>query len=153
IFLAPALAGIPSIRAVSVSGIYLSVVGVCLACWSAYMRRRYVEMIGWLVAVCSLPIITILTLGFVGYGATAALMVFTFVCSFYKPRWQAALALCLSVFLGLCLFVTYFRDRPLIRAKVWGGASYSDRIESLIQTFTNFEIIDFQNPQHLDAID
>src|SRR5438093_6521718 len=34
--LAPVLRSIPSISAVSISGIYLAVVGVCLACWSAY---------------------------------------------------------------------------------------------------------------------
>src|SRR5437879_159787 len=33
--LAPALSSVPSISAVSVSGIYLAVVGVCLFCWSA----------------------------------------------------------------------------------------------------------------------
>src|SRR2546427_7193790 len=37
--LVPALKSIPSISAVSVSGISLAVVGVCLACWTAYQRR------------------------------------------------------------------------------------------------------------------
>src|SRR5437867_4364116 len=39
--LAPALKSIPSVGAVSVCGIYLAVVGVCLACWSATMRQDY----------------------------------------------------------------------------------------------------------------
>src|SRR2546422_3689598 len=62
--LAPVLASVPSISAVSVSGIYLAVVGVCLACWSAYLQRSYTKLAAWLMAICILPFVTILTLGF-----------------------------------------------------------------------------------------
>ncbi len=151
--LAPVLVSVPSISAVAVSGIYLAVVGVCLACWSAYLERSYAKLIGWLTAICVLPFVTILTLGFVGYGAAAALLVFTFVATFYRPYWQAMAGLCLLVFLGLSLFVTYFRDRPAIREKVWGGAEYAQRLETLGTTMQNFEFIDLQNPRHLAAID
>jgi len=120
--LAPVLVSVPSISAVAVSGIYLAVVGVCLACWSAYLQRRYTKLAAWLTAICVLPFVTILTLGFVGYGSAAALLVFTFVATFYRPYWQATAGLVLLVFLGLSLFVTYCRSSPKIRDKVWGGA-------------------------------
>jgi hypothetical protein len=151
--LTPALKSIPSISALTVSGIYLAVVGVCLACWSAYIQQSYKKLVFWLTAICVLPLVTIVTLGFVGYGAGAALLVFTFVVTYYRPHWQAAVGLGLLIFLGLSLFVTYFRDRPTIRRTVWGGAAFSDRIETLASTLTNFEFIDLQNPRHLDAID
>src|SRR3989442_15550713 len=136
--LAPALASVPSISAVAVSGIYLAVVGVCLACWSAYLERSYAKLIGWLTAICVLPFVTIITLGFVGYGAAAALLVFTFVATFYRPRWQAMAGLGLLVFLGLSLFVTYFRDRLAIRGKVWGGVEYSQPVETPGTTVPKF---------------
>ena len=151
--LVPALKSLPSISAVSVSGISLAVVGVCLACWTAYLKRSYVKLAALLGAICILPFVTIITLGFVGYGSIAALLVFTFVATFYRPRWQAAAGLFLLFFLGLSLFVTYFRDRPKIREKVWGGAAYSDRMDTLTITLANFEFIDFKNPRHLSAID
>src|SRR2546426_5679656 len=151
--LAPALKSIPSISALTVSGIYLALVGICLSCWSAYIQRSKRKLVFWLITPCILPFITIVTLGFVGYGAAAALLVFTFVATFYRPHWQAAAGLCLLVFLGLSLFVTYFRDRPAIREKVWGGAEYAQRLETLGTTMQNFEFIDLQNPRHLAAID
>ena len=151
--LAPALKSIPSISALTVSGIYLALVGICLSCWSAYIQRSKRKLVFWLITPCILPFITIVTLGFVGYGAVAALLVFTFVATYYRPHWQSAVGLGLLVFLGLSLYVTYFRDRPMIRQKVWGGAALSDRIETLTSTLSNFEFIDLHNPRHLSAID
>jgi len=151
--LAPALRAVPSIYAASVSGIYLVVVGLCLACWSAFIRRNYLELVAWLFAVCLIPLVTIVTIGFVGYGAGASLLVLTFVVTLYRPQWQALIGFGLIGFLGLSLFITYFRDRPEIRAKVWGGADYADRIDTFATTLGKFEFIDFQNPRHLQAID
>jgi len=151
--LAPALRSVPSIYAASVAGVYLAVVGLCLACWSAYIQRRYMKLCAWMLAVCLIPILTIVTLGFVGYGSAAALLVLTFVITFYKPRWHAVIAFGLIGFLGLSLFVTYFRDRPQIRAKVWGGADYVDRISTVSASFGKFEFVDLQNPRHLNSID
>ena len=37
----------------------------------------------------------------------AALMVFTFVASYYQPRWQGTVGLALLILFGLSLFVTY----------------------------------------------
>src|SRR5262249_46381081 len=117
--IAPALSRIPSISAVSVCGVYLAVVGVCLACWNAYIQHSYLKLLGWLLATCVLPFVTIVTLGFVGFGAAAALLVFTFVATFYRPHWQTVIGLSFLIIFGLSLFVTYFRDRTKIREKVW----------------------------------
>src|ERR1051326_6420521 len=151
--LAPVLKSVPSISAVTVSGVYLAVVGVCLACWNSYHQRKYKKLVFCLLAVCVLPFITIVALGFVGYGAVAALLVFTFVASYYRPRWQAIVGLGLLIFFGLSLYVTYFRDRRTIRQKVWGGADLTDRIDTLTATLSNFEFIDLENPRHLASID
>ena len=151
--LAPALRSLPSIYAASVSGIYLAVVGLCLACYSDYCKGNRLQLVVSLGAVCLIPLITIVTIGFAGYGTGATLLVLTFVATFYRPRWHVLLAYGLLGFLGLSLFVTYFRDRPQIRAKVWGGADYSDRIETLYTSLSNFELLDLQNPRHLSSID
>jgi len=151
--LAPLLKEVPSIFALSISGVFLTMVGVCLACWKAYILRSYAKLACWLIAVCVVPFVTIVTLGFVGYGSFFALLVFCFVATYYRPRWLSTAGLGLLIFLGLSLFVTYFRDRPLIRQKVWGGAAFSDRVETLAATLENFEFLDLRNPRHLKAID
>ncbi|SRR6266516_3635769 len=148
-----ALTSIPSLSALGYFAMYLAVVGVCLECWSAYIQRSNVRLALWLISISLLPLVTIVTWGFAGYGAMAALMVFTFVASYYQPRWQGTVGLALLILFGLSLFVTYFRDRPRIRQKVWGGAVLSDRIDTLASTLENFEVLDLQNPRHLAAID
>src|SRR5207244_3119718 len=62
-------------------------------------------------------------------------------------------ALALLMYLGLSVFVTYFRDRNTIRRSVWGGANYDQRMETITATFANFETIDFENPRHVRSID
>jgi len=151
--LAPAVASIPSIAAVSVTGVYLTVVGFCLACWRAYLERSRPKLLWWLLIVCCIPFLTVVTLGFIGYGALASLLVFTFVATYYRPRWQAAVGLGLLIFLGLSLFVTYARDRSTLREAVWGGADYTYRIQALVRTLTDFELINFRYARHLKFID
>ena len=151
--LAPLFRSIPSIGAVIVNGIYLIVVGLCLACWTAYLQRDYLKFVAWMLAACLLPLITIVTIGFVGFGTTASLLVITFVATYYRPYWQTVAALGLLIFLGLSLFVTYARDRETLRKSVWGGANYTERMDKMTATFSDFEFIDLQNPRHLAAID
>jgi len=80
-------------------------------------------------------------------------IILVFVSSFYRPQWQTVIIACLVFVLGLSIFVTYIRDRNEIRATVWGGQSLESRYERLINTFSNFEIIDIYNQEHLEAID
>src|SRR5437016_12910910 len=56
--LVPLLRSIPSISAVSVAGVHLALVGICLACWKAYLEGSYVKLTGWLLLVCSIPFVT-----------------------------------------------------------------------------------------------
>ncbi|MGI0483594.1 hypothetical protein ACN4EE_22785 [Geminocystis sp. CENA526] len=149
----PILGRIPGLQGFSVAGVYLIVVGLCLACWREWYKENRKGFLFWIVVSCSLPIITMITLGFIGYGASATAVVLVFVSSFYRPQWQTIVIACLVFVLGLSVYVTYMRDRGEIRATVWGGQALESRAERLINTFTNFEIIDIYNQEHLEAID
>src|SRR5688500_3911545 len=151
--LAPILRNIPSIGAITVCGIYLAVVGFCLACWRDWHQGRKGRMIFWLACVSAIPAVTVVTIGFIGYGATAALVVFAFVFSFFRPRSQVVAGVSVAVFFGLSLFITYFRDRDALRELILEDEGYSARIDMFVQTIKNFELVDFDNDTHLDAID
>lgn len=144
---------IPGLQAISAAGLYLFVVALCLTCWQAWQQRDGKGFMLWLAVACSLPLVTIVTIGFISYGAAATLVVLIFVSSFYRPRWQAITAACLVVVLGLSIYVTYMRDRGEIRRIVWGGESFSSRYEIMLATFRNFEAIDLRNQDHLELID
>lgn len=153
IVLAPIFAKIPSFSALTISGVSLLIVGLCLACWKSWRMGETRAFFSWLMVACSMPLITVLTLGFIGYGAVASLVVLIFVFNFYRPRWKVILTGLLAIVLGLSVFVTYARDRDEIRATVWGGQSAPTRLERLWQTVTSFEFFDPFKQEHLDAID
>jgi hypothetical protein len=153
IVVTPTIGRIPGFQGFSVAGIYVLLVGLCLACWREWCQGNSRGFLAWIAISCCLPIVTMITLGFIGYGATAVAIILVFVSSFYRPQWQTVIIACLVFVLGLSIFVTYIRDRNEIRATVWGAQSLESRYERLINTFSNFEIIDIYNQEHLEAID
>ncbi|KYC36868.1 hypothetical protein WA1_45240 [Scytonema hofmannii PCC 7110] len=151
--IAPILLGVPGLSAITTSGVSLFIVGLCLACWKSWYVGDSKAFLTWLILACSMPLITVLTLGFIGYGAVASLVVLIFVFNFYRPRWKVVITGLLLLVLGLSVFVNYMRDRVEIRATVWGGQSGQTRIERLWQTVTTFELFDPFKQEHLEAID
>jgi hypothetical protein len=144
---------ISGLQAISSAGIYIFVAALCLSCWQAWQQRDGKQFILWLAMACSLPLVTVTTMGFISYGAAATLVVLIFVASFYQPRWQTLVAAGLVVVLGLSIYVTYMGDRGDIRNTVWGGKDFQSRFEVIAGTFQKFETIDLTNQDHLELID
>jgi hypothetical protein len=100
-----------------------------------------------------MPLVTIVTRGFIGYGAVATLSVLIFVSRFVRSRALVFVTGVLVVYLGLSVYVTYMRDRNDIRETVWGGQSFEDRFAQLGNTAANFEWFDVTNVEHLVRVD
>ncbi|MBV9546235.1 MAG: hypothetical protein JOY61_17840 [Chloroflexi bacterium] len=153
LLLAPVLGRIPTAGAVLSQGWDLLVVGLGLACWRAWQGHRSVEFGRWLAATVFLPLLTVLTQGFLGYGAGAATAVLAFIGSFYRPRWRVFFAGLVLMYAALSLYVTYMRDRQDIRDAVWGGEPMGVRIQVLQHTLSSIERFDPSNQAHLERID
>jgi hypothetical protein len=151
--LAPLVARIPTVAAVSVQGWNLLVVGLGLTTWLAWRARREQAFLGWLCVTLCLPVVTVVTQGFIGYGMAAATAVLAFIGSFYRPRWKLILAALVLTFLGLSMYVTYMRDRTAIREVVWSGQPIAARIARVQLTLSTFEWLDLGNQDHLVRID
>jgi hypothetical protein len=149
----PVLSQFAGFAAFTTSGVSLFVVGLCLSCWQAWCDRDVTTFWKYVGITCCLPIFTVITMGFMSYGAAAASAVLVFIFSFYRPRWRVLIAAFLALALGLSVYVTYIRDRNDLRAQAWGGRGLDTRIEQFTKTFQKFEIIDFFNQNHLEAID
>ena len=149
----PWLKGVPTVGALANCGGYLLVAGVCLRCWQAYYRGDRGNFMAWAGASLLFPLFTMLTMGFIGYGALAALMVLAFGMVHYRPRWHAVIGLALTMYLGLSVYVTYMRDRTELREVVWGGESYRARLETLGKMFHEFEFFNPGKESHLRAVD
>jgi len=99
------------------------------------------------------PLLTVITRGFIGYGAVATLSVLIFLSNFVRSRIKIIVAGSLLGYMAISVYVTYMRDRKEIRVTVWGGQSLSNRFDRLMQTTSTFEWFDPSNQQHLERID
>jgi len=145
---------IPSATAILATGFYFVLVAICLAMWDASVcgdRRRFF----WLLASTALlPLFTVVTSGFLGFGLGYAIVVSSFFAVLYgRRRWRMLLVAVPLGFFALSVFVTYMRDRTEIRKMVWGGYSYEDRLKTLATTAQTLEWFDPVKPTHLLSID
>jgi hypothetical protein len=143
----------PTISAIANVASTCGIVGIALACWNADHTRHRGYLWQWLLVATFLPFVTIAVQGFIGYGLAAAVVIFAFVGSFYRPMWKTVAVSLLAAYLGMSLYVTYMRDRSDIREVVWGGESASARINRLKDTFLDLELFDIYNLDHLQRVD
>lgn len=153
IALSSGLGGLPSATAILSTGQELIVVGLGLCCWQAWRERNYRMLSFWLGLSLLLPFVTIITRGFIGYGAAAAFSVLVFVSSFLRSRAPVLVGGILVGYLGMSVYVTYMRDRGEIREVVWGGQSLGDRVDRVAKTIQTFEWFDPSNNEHLVRVD
>jgi len=147
------LGHLPTATAIVSTGQQLVVVGLALCCWRAWRENSVRRLIAWLAISLVLPLTTLITAGFLGYGAIAVLTILIFVSSFLRSPVKVILAGALVLYLGLSVFVSYMRDRDDIRRTVWGDQSFSDRFDRISKTVTTFEWFDPANFEHLQRID
>lgn len=153
LLLVPTLGRVPTAGALVGQGWDLMIAGICLACWYAWRKGNPGEFTWWVLLTLSLPLLTVVTGGFLAAGTSAAIAVLTFLASVYRPRWRTALISLVLVYAALSLYVTYMRDRTDIREVVWGGQPIAARLQRVYLTVSTFEWFDIHNTEHLDRID
>lgn len=147
------LAGVPSISAVLGAVSNLLVVGLIMLVWRAGKEQGRMKMLAVASWALLVPVFGVGTSGFLSFGAATLAIVIGVVAQFYRPRWAVWLALPVVFYLGLSVFVTYTRDKVAIREVVWFGDSQMKKIARVIETFSDFELVDLRNPDHLGYLD
>jgi len=147
------LAFIPSVRSLLSSGWQLVVVGICIALWFAWQRRDSRRL--WIILLMSLtlPLITLVTQGFVSFGVAALIAICAFTAIFYRPRVKLVLVGLLVGYIAFSFYIGYMKERETIRDAVWGGQDYSVRLERMKALFTSFEFFNPLDPDHLKDVD
>src|SRR5262249_28856942 len=100
-----------------------------------------------------LPILTVVTTGFVGYGIMMLVTILMFVSMFFRPRWFLLVCLLVGIYAGTSFWVAYANQRDDLRSAVWGGADYHTPVSRLINIFEAVTPFDLSNLNHLDAVD
>jgi len=145
----PRVGRIASLGALVAAGSSYIVLGICLRCWRADTMR----LARWLGASASLPLVTILTQGYLSYGLAALAAVAAFVAELIKSRGRLLVVGLAIGYVTMSFYVTYMRDRAEIRDAVWNGAAADRRIDLVRSSVENFEWFDPHDPEHLWRID
>lgn len=147
------LGAIPSATAVLFAGFNLILVSICIGLWHSHLERKRRQFILLVAATILLPLFTIVTQGFLGYGVGYVIVIVAFVVASYRLGWRwVPVGLALGFF-ALSFYVTYMRERDHIRSAVWQGRDYEARWEKVEGIWQNFEWFDPFNKKHLQRID
>lgn len=123
------------------------VIGMWLRLYSAAVRSDRHSAGMTLAMLPMLPLATVVTGGFIGYGINWAISVISFQWLISRRRIWFYLGAPVACVLGLSLFVAYMGERALIRDLVWEQkASFSSRFERVGEVFTKLRLIDLSNP-------
>ncbi len=147
------LARVPSISAILGAASNLLVIGLIFLVWRAGKERGRMKMLAVASWALLIPIFGLGSSGFLSFGAATLAIVIGVLAQFYRPRWAILLALPLVLYLGLSVFVTYTRDKVAIREVVWHGGSSMQKVARVVETFSDFELLDLRNPDHLSRLD
>jgi hypothetical protein len=150
----PFSALLPSLTAIASIMGGLLIIGLWVWLYSASIAKNSSKI--WLVLAMlpMLPLATLVTGGFIGYGTVWGLSVAAFLYVIARRRIWFHLAAPLVIFLGLSLFVTYAQQREDIRDVIWyQNAGMMRRLDEVSKLITDFQIFNLSNAQHLGALD
>ncbi len=143
---------IPSLSAVLSAIWLLGAPGLCVYMHAFILNGQKMPLHVYLIAL-GFPGLSIMLLGFLGFGITYVIFVICFgVSQKYFPKLIFALAPAI-VYVGISFFVNYSAQRGEIRDAVWGEKALSVKTDAVAVIFTEFQWFDPGDFFHLKAID
>ena len=144
---------LPSLTSILSAGQYLFLIGLCLFCWEGRRSGRPTIIFLCASVALTLPVVTLLMQGFIGYGVAAAIVTLCFIASMGAPRKRTILVSLVIAYLAASVFVGYLQTRDSVRLLVTQEASVGERSRAAIEAARTFEWFDPGNQVHLDQID
>jgi hypothetical protein len=152
--LLPVAALVPSLTAVASALGTLLILGLWLQLYAAVIAHDSWRTLLIFATLPLLPLATLVTGGFIGFGTIWALSVMAFGFVIARRRIWFYLATPPAIFLGLSLFVTYFQQRDDIRGVVWDeNTSITQRLDKVSMLVADFQLLDLSNERQLHALD
>jgi hypothetical protein len=122
---------IPSLTAVASSSAGLAIGGVCLKFFVNLNSGRPDRAWLWASTILLYPVVTTVMGGFLGFGVSGVIIIVCFVLPYVRHRLVIIAVSPLVIYFGISFWVTYAAARNDIRAKVWGGQSYENRLTAV----------------------
>jgi len=150
----PAASNVATLSAILSGLSQLSIVGICLGAWIALQRKSSRRMLLWFLAAFAIPVVDVISSAFIGFAAYSLIAILAFLVCQGRVKLPMVPVVALGALLGLSVFVNYFENRSAYRELVWyKQVGIYERIEAITDTFLDFEFIDFDDKDHLKAID
>jgi hypothetical protein len=154
VVLLPLSRSVPSANSVVGSVMTMQIIGLWLLLYGAALAGDQRRTLLTLALVPLLPLMSLVTNGFLSFGTFWSLSVVTFLFVITKRRIWFYVAALPAVFLGLSLFVTWTGQRMGIREVTWHEqASLLDRLDRDWSIISEFELLDLSSPRHATALD
>jgi hypothetical protein len=144
---------VPTAQALVSAAQQLLVVGVCLLCWIAWKENNKQQLRRWLLVSFCFPVLTVLVYGFLGFGTTMTMVILFFIVRFFKIKLKTVIIGLILAYLGLSVYLSYMRDRGVIRGTVWRGEPFLERIYAAKNVLLQPEWFNPFNLKHLELID
>ena len=132
------LRNVPTLGAAIVYGSAIWMLAVMIGLSHAVRSRRSSGVVLWMAALLVYPSTVLLFGGFLSYGTAAMIIVGSFAVISLRSAFSAFLIILLVGYLGLSLFVEYFNSRAELRAVLWSGAGFEQRVDAVANAFSNF---------------
>ncbi len=146
------LANVAGFGAVLSAGKSCLVLALCLLCWNAWFQSDKRRFVMWLAIGACLPVVTVISSGFIGYGIVMFTSILAFIAMFFRPRWILLVALVGMLFGGVSFWVSYAQYRSDIRASVWGGQDLSSRFDAFTNMLSHLTTFDIADRDHLQMV-
>ena len=150
----PLVVNVPSFTSVVAAVATTLILGLWLILYSANIAGSKRRIAATLALLPLLPLATLVTGGFIGFGISWILSVVAFLFVIVRQRILFYVGAPLAIYLGLSLFVTYMGERTSIRELVWQEqATLFDRLDRVSTIVTEFQMLDLNSRAHVIAID
>jgi hypothetical protein len=144
---------IPSFNAVGEKGGAIWMLGVLLGLRNAFHRGDRKWILFWIAALMVYPVAILIIGGFLSYGSAAVILSCSALAVSTGSYRRVIVGTVLFTFISLSIFINYYQHRDEIRHEAWGGAPLSVRMDTVLDSFANFELFDPSNRNHLMALD
>ena len=144
---------IPSFNALGDRGNTIWMLGVLLGLRDAFQRGDRKSIVIWICTVLVFPSVFLVVHGFLSYGSAAVIIVCSALTVSIRSYRRVVIGIAVFTYISLSIYVNYFEHRTEIRKEVWGDASRREKIDTVVNSFVNFQFFDPSNPQHLIDLD
>lgn len=152
-FAIPILSFIPSATSLASAAGSLILVGYWYYLFYAFKTGNSRRIVLGLAALPLLPLSTMITGGFLGFGTYWLIAIATFAYVLSKQKVIILAALPFLIYAGLSFGVAYFADRSVLRENVWQDkADVGGGFNTVVGMISNLEPLDINRSDHVSML-